>query len=49
MAALGQIGQAVVDSPDMGKLVADDMELVGYIVVVGAFESLKLYLFKLFI
>ena len=41
MAALEQIDQAVEDSLDMDKLVADDMELVGYIVAVGAFESLK--------
>ena len=33
----------------MGKLVADDMELVEYIVAVGAFESLKLRLFMLII
>ena len=47
MAALEQIDQAVEDSLDMGKLVADDMELVGYIVAVGAFESLKLSLSEL--
>ena len=49
MAASGQIDQAVEDSLDMGKLVADDMELVEYIVAVGAFESLKLRLFMLII
>ena len=49
MAALGQIDQAVEDSLDMGKLVADDMELAEYIVAVGAFESLKLRLFMLII
>lgn len=49
MAASGQIDQAVEDSLDMGKLVADDMELVEYIVAVGAFESLKIRLFLLII
>lgn len=41
MVALGRIDQAVEDSLGMGKLVADDMELVGYIVAVVAFGSLE--------